>query len=167
MTSEASPQAEPTEQFARRAFRELHQLIIEHEAGAIAGEVESVHDMRVGIRRLRVALSNFTACLPKEDRKRLRQSLGNLANALGGVRDLDVMIDALKARQTRKSAEDHVTIGSFISRFRARRRRRHRQLVSYLQGEEYAGFKHEFSVTTVDEITALRNMEEQQDEQAA
>lgn len=167
MTSEASPQAEPTERFARRAFRELQQLIIYHEAGAISGEVESVHDMRVGIRRLRVALSNFAACLSKQDRKRLRQSLENLADALGGVRDLDVMIEALKAKQNHKSAEDIAALNLFIHRLQSRRRRRHRQLVSYLQGEEYAGFKREFSANGGNETTDRRNIEELQDEQAA
>lgn len=143
--SEALPPAKPTERFAGMVFRELQQSILQCEAGALTGDIEAVHDMRVGVRRLRVALSNFTACLPKADRQRLRKTLEHLAGALGEVRDLDVMIDALRSKQAGKAAEDQAMIGSFIRRLRSRRRRRHRQLVVYLRGEEYQTFKREFS----------------------
>ena len=92
--------------FALRLFRELHGLILAQEAGARAGEVEAVHDMRVGIRRLRVALSNFRVCLSREDRQRLKARLEHLANALGGVRDLDVMIEALTAALPLRAAAE-------------------------------------------------------------
>src|SRR5262245_48082602 len=88
------------EQLARQIFTDFHQTIIFHESGSLAGDVESVHDMRVAVRRLRVALSNFAVCAPKEVRKRLRSILENLADALGGVRDLDVMIATMKTSQT-------------------------------------------------------------------
>jgi CHAD domain-containing protein len=125
-------------------FRELQQAIIQHEAGALAGDVEAIHDMRVGIRRLRVALKNFAVCLSKEDRVRLRATLEHLAQALGRARDLDVMIDSLKARRANRRGDDRAALGAFVGRLRARRRRRHRNLVAYLQGEEYAAFKREF-----------------------
>jgi len=141
---EASPQAEATAQFAPRLFRELQQTILQHEPGALAGEVEAIHDMRVGIRRLRVALSNFAACLPKEDRRRLRANLERLAEALGGTRDLDVMIDALKLEQAGKADAERAALRALIGRLRARRRRRHRKLIAYLQSEEFASFKRQF-----------------------
>ncbi len=109
--------------FALRLFRELHGLILAQEAGARAGEVEAVHDMRVGIRRLRVALSNFRVCLSREDRQRLKARLEHLANALGGVRDLDVMIEALTAALPLRAAAERPAIERFIERLTARRRR--------------------------------------------
>lgn len=136
---------ETTEQFAQRLFRELHRAIILHEAGALAGDVESVHDMRVGIRRLRVAINNFAVCFRKKERRRWRAKLESLANALGGVRDLDVMIQALKRQAAPRAAEDRATIAAFVSRSRARRRRALRKLKAYLGGEEYAEFKQGFS----------------------
>src|SRR5262249_24087055 len=155
------------EQFARKIFCDLWQSIIRHEAGALAGEILAVHDMRVGIRRLRVALDNFATCLSKKDRKRLRASLKNLAEALGGVRDLDVLIDALKSKQANRPDEDRAAIGSLISRLRAWRRRRLRKLVSYLQSEEYANFKREFQAGGENEIVCSSGTEELQNEQAA
>lgn len=164
--NEASP-AEATARFAQKVFCELQQSILQHETGALAGEVEAVHDMRVGIRRLRVALGNFRVCLPKEDRKRLRANLEHLADALGGVRDLDVMINALKSKQANRSTSSRTAISLFISRLRARRRRRHQQLIGYLQGEEYASFKREFQTSDIEKSVPNDRAKEFQNEQAA
>ncbi len=144
MTTHATAAAESVEQLAKRTFAELHQSIVAQEAGSLAGDVEAIHDMRVTIRRLRVALSNFAVCAPKEDRKRLREQLENLADALGGVRDLDVMIAALKSQLLNRSNEERAAISALIRRLRDRRRLRLRALINYLRGEEYAGFKREF-----------------------
>jgi CHAD domain-containing protein len=133
-----------TEQFAARLFRELHQAIITHEAGALRGEVEAVHDMRVGIRRLRVALSNFAFCLPNDTQRNLDAHLKKLALALGAVRDLDVMVETLEAALLTRPKQDHQAIKNLISRFRARRRRQYRHLKNYLEKEEFARFKQQF-----------------------
>jgi CHAD domain-containing protein len=147
MDSRELPRSESVEQLARQVFTDLHQTIISHESGSSAGDVESVHDMRVTVRRLRVALSNFAVCVPKEDRKRLRSKLENLADALGGVRDMDVMIVAMKALSPTGNSQwpgqDKAAISALISRLRARRRSRLRALMKYLGGEEYASFKRE------------------------
>jgi CHAD domain-containing protein len=137
------PRSESVEQLARQVFIDLHQTIISHESGALAGDCDSVHDMRVTVRRLRVALSNFTVCVSKEDRKRLKAILENLADALGGVRDMDVMIAAIKALTPTGSGQEKAAISALIGRLRARRRSRLRALIDYLSGEEYAGFKSE------------------------
>jgi CHAD domain-containing protein len=134
---------ESVEQLGRQVFTDLHQTIIYHESGSLAGDVESVHDMRVAVRRLRVALSNFAVCVPKEDRKRLRSKLENLADALGGVRDMDVMIVALKTSPTPRPDQEKYAVSALIGRLRARRRSRLRALMKYLGGEEYVGFKRE------------------------
>ncbi|HZF38403.1 MAG TPA: CHAD domain-containing protein [Blastocatellia bacterium] len=137
------PRSESVEQLARQVFTDFHQTIIIHESGSLAGDVDSVHDMRVTVRRLRVALSNFAICVHKEERKRLRSNLENLADALGGVRDMDVMIAALKALSPIRPDQEKVAISTLIGRLRARRRSRLRALMNYLGGEEYAGFKRE------------------------
>lgn len=138
-----SPRPESVEQLARQVFTDFHRTVVFHESGSLAGNVESVHDMRVAVRRLRVALSNFAVCVAKEDRKRLRSSLENLADALGGVRDMDVMIASLKTSLSPRPDQEKSVISALISRLRARRRSRLRSLMNYLGGEEYAGFKGE------------------------
>ncbi len=133
-----------SDQYAKRVFAELHQAIITHEQEALTGDVEAIHDMRVAIRRQRVALSNFAVCLPRKDRQRVRARLEHLSEALGGVRDLDVMIESLEVALSTRPVEDHEAIISLIRRLRARRRRRYYRLVDYLHSEEYTDFKSEF-----------------------
>ncbi|HEY8461834.1 MAG TPA: CHAD domain-containing protein [Blastocatellia bacterium] len=141
------PRSESVEQLARRILTDLHQTIISHESGSLAGDVDSIHDMRVTIRRLRVALSNFAVCVPKENRKRLKSILENLADALGGVRDMDVMIAAMKVLPLglygQEPGRDKAAVSALIRRLRARRRSRLRALINYMSAEEYAGFKRE------------------------
>jgi CHAD domain-containing protein len=143
MDTNEPPCPESVEQLAKRIFVDLHLTIVSYESGSLAGDVESVHDMRVAVRRLRVALSNFAVCTTKEDRKRLRLRLEKLADALGGVRDMDVMIASLKASSTTRPEREKSAASALIGRLRARRRSRLRTLMNYLGGEEYAGFKRE------------------------
>jgi len=130
-----------TEQFAKVVLTGLYTSIVAQERGALAGGVEAIHDMRVATRRLRVALINFAVTLSREDRLRILARLKNLAEALGGVRDFDVMIEVIEARLA--ANPDNKAIMSFIGRLRSQRKQRQRQLVSYLAGEDYAGFKRE------------------------
>src|SRR5262245_3864347 len=130
--------------FASHLFMELHQAIIAQEAGAIRGEVEAIHDMRVTIRRLRVAISNFDSSLPQDVHRRLNVHMKKLAVVLGAVRDLDVMIETLESALLTRPAPDQKAIKNLISRLRARRRRQYRHLKNYLQSEDYAEFKKQF-----------------------
>ena len=143
MDTYEAPRPESVGQLAEQIFSDLHQTIIFHESGSLSGDVESVHDMRVAVRRLRVALSNFAVCVSKEDRKRLRSRLENLADALGGVRDMDVMIVALKTSLTPRPDQEKSAVSALIGRLRARRRSRLQALMKYFGGEEYVGFKSE------------------------
>lgn len=75
-----------------------------HAEGTIAGDADALHDMRVAIRRLRSLLQNFegeksapvlSANLRREFREH-RAELGKLGDALGAVRDHDVLDEYLK-----------------------------------------------------------------------
>jgi CHAD domain-containing protein len=144
-----------TGQFAIDVLNGLYQAIIAQEQGALDGDVEAIHDMRVATRRLRVALSNFAVVLSREDRRNLQSHLKNLAEELGGVRDFDVMIEALQSRLKTKPREE--AIKSVIGRLQARRRRRHHQLVKYLGGEDFAGFKREYSSLWAEEAKEIKS----------
>jgi len=145
MASMEISELKSVDQLSKHIFLELHRAIIRHEEGARIGDVDAVHDMRVSIRRLRVALGNFAICLSREDRQRLRSRLENLAGAMGGVRDLDVMIGTLTRLLSNRTGDERRAIAALIGRLRSRRRSRLRKLVNYLNGEEYMAFKREFS----------------------
>jgi inorganic triphosphatase YgiF len=78
--------------------------IADNEAAAVLGiDPEGVHQLRVGVRRLRSALSFFGPVLPARQRIALRESLQWLGRVLGPARDLDVfasewLVPALGAR---------------------------------------------------------------------
>jgi len=88
-------QRESTQDLAAKVFAELRTLLLSFEEGALKGDVESIHDMRVTTRRFRVALSNFAICVPQETRQRVKTDVNQLADTLGKVRDIDVMLDSL------------------------------------------------------------------------
>ncbi|RIL02347.1 MAG: hypothetical protein DCC71_16490, partial [Proteobacteria bacterium] len=68
----------------------LRQITANEEAAALGADPEGVHQLRVGVRRLRSALSFFSDVLPERQRRDLRAALGALARELGPARDLDV-----------------------------------------------------------------------------
>ncbi|MBL8167494.1 MAG: CHAD domain-containing protein [Acidobacteria bacterium] len=158
MATDQTLSAEPMAQFARRTFTQLHQAILSHEAGARAGDVEAIHDMRVGIRRLRVALSNFAVCLDAGKRKELRTQMERLANSLGAVRDLDVLLAALQINPAINTDKERQARRTLHTRLRTRRKQRHREFLTHLQSEEYAQFTREFA-TDSEELTANNEKE--------
>ncbi len=97
-------------EFAGRVLDSLCQTIVSFETGASTGDVEAVHAMRVSSRRLRAGLSNFAVCLSRDFRRSLRKEINTLADTLGRVRDLDVMIEALDQLQQEQPASRRATI---------------------------------------------------------
>jgi inorganic triphosphatase YgiF len=56
---------------------------------------EGVHQMRIGVRRMRTVFSVFRPVLPEERARAIRDELRWLAGELGAVRDLDVFVGEL------------------------------------------------------------------------
>ena len=63
-----------------------------HAGAAIGGDIEGIHDMRVAVKRLREALRLFRRVLPRKRRRRVMLDVEELNDALGRVRDSDVMM---------------------------------------------------------------------------
>ena len=77
---------------ARRAiFQEALAQMLDNAPGALRGaEPEYLHQMRVGMRRLRTALVVFGVTLQAEDARALRRELRRLSRVAGPARDWDV-----------------------------------------------------------------------------
>lgn len=80
--------------------------LLHNEPGALAGEPEAVHRMRVELRRLRSMLAAVKNALPREPRRRIAAELAALAAPLGRVRNLDVFIAELLTPLQRDRADD-------------------------------------------------------------
>lgn len=70
--------------------------LVARDVGVRRGDEESVHKMRVAIRRLRSALKTFTPVLDKASARWLRDELGWLGGVLGPLRDTDVLQEHLQ-----------------------------------------------------------------------
>jgi len=146
MTQSKTPAGEDTTaRLVERTFAELHATIIAQEPGVRQGDMEAIHDMRVATRRLRVALSNFGACWTKEQRQQIKFWTQSLADALGEVRELDVLMESLKPQQASLAVMERPFLGNLIERLRKQRKRRFQTLLLFLDGALYASFKKEFT----------------------
>lgn len=119
--------------FAR--FRTIGDL-----RAAVVGsdDADAVHDMRVATRRLRSAIGDLTPFLKKKPRRSVNSELRILANALGGVRDLDVEIAALgKLAARTEDPEIAETIGEIVESRRTERAEAQAGLVHLLAEEEF------------------------------
>ncbi len=85
---------------AASAVRKALQEIEQNWHGSLAGnDVEAIHDLRVGTRRLRAALSVYEAAFPPAEFRRIERTMASLTDALGPARDTDVLVEHLKAAQ--------------------------------------------------------------------
>jgi CHAD domain-containing protein len=113
-------------------------LIVTHDAGVRAGvDAEAVHQARVGTRRLRSDLRTFRSLLLPAWTASLREELSWLADALGRVRDADVLLERLEARVASLPEEERASGESLVSRLRADRADARRHLLDVLDDQRY------------------------------
>jgi triphosphatase len=98
---------------ARDAFRAIGyaclQQIAGNEAALCKDDAEGVHQMRVGLRRLRAAISLFSALLDDAQTEAIKAELKWLTGELGPARELDVLIArVIKPVQRRTSGWDDI-----------------------------------------------------------
>jgi len=98
------PSATTGEAFRAVGFSCLHQLCA-NERGVRAADSESVHQMRVGLRRLRAAMSVFRDLLRDSESETVKAELKWLTEQLGPARDFDVFVRESVAPLSGTSAE--------------------------------------------------------------
>src|SRR5579862_1978706 len=97
-----SPNGDPADlcDFAARVLSQRLSRMFAHAEGARLGEnARHIHQMRVWSRRSRAAHDLFSACFPGKEYQALGREIKAVTDALGGARDLDVMIEALQQRR--------------------------------------------------------------------
>lgn len=113
-------------------------LVVAHDAGVRAGvDVEAVHQARVGTRRLRSDLQAFGPLLLPAWAADLRRELSWLADALGDVRDADVLLARLDRRVESLDAGERGAGGLLVERLRAERADAVARLAAVLDDERY------------------------------
>ncbi len=131
-----SPEATLDEAIAATLASCLEQILANQAPAHRGDDVEGVHQMRVGVRRLRSALRLFRPALPAGALRSIEKDLRWLGRELGAVRDLDVfaieLIDPLFERRPGDKALE-------LLRETAQRRRRenHERLRRSLDSPRY------------------------------
>ena len=114
------------------------------EAGTRDGsDAEDLHDMRVSTRRMRAAWRVFDGAFKAGKTRKIRRHLETIADKLGAVRDLDVLIEGLEAYSTGLNEEQRPGLGPLNTLWRRQRGNARAQLISELDSPSYAAFVKE------------------------
>lgn len=144
MTNSLVGEARTFGDWAYIAVEQHFRKILEHEATVIKDkDPEALHQMRVGMRRLRSAIAGFGPALdlPKavKDKK-----IGKIARTLGGLRDLDVLQMALTEHYLPSLPESEQEIlGKALQILQKQRRRALKNVRKTLKGNLYKKFKQQ------------------------
>jgi triphosphatase len=84
------PPRMPAGEAFRAIARNCLRQIIANEPVMCAGRAEGLHQMRIGLRRLRAAIAIFADVVGDEDQKKIKSELNWITRELGPARDLDV-----------------------------------------------------------------------------
>jgi CHAD domain-containing protein len=109
-------------------------------------DIEGVHDMRVASRRLRAALEVFRSAFPKRQLKPMLRDVKRLADALGEVRDLDVMLDRLKADMAGRPYSQRLVLKEMMEEMQAQREKARDALKDTIDELERSDFPRRFLV---------------------
>ena len=111
---------------------------------AIEGkDIEAVHRVRVSSRRLRAAMDVSTDCFPANWYRPLHKTAKKITQALGEVRDRDVLLDALaKERAAANETEQH-GIDFLVPNIKRDRKRARKQMIKFLTKLDDRGVRKE------------------------
>jgi CHAD domain-containing protein len=110
------------------------------EAALEGRDPEGVHDMRVGSRRLRAAIELYRDVFPKRRLNPMLRDVKRLADALGRVRDLDVMLDRLTTDLAGRPRAQRAVLKEMMAEMdqeRAEARRLLKQTIDELEREDF------------------------------
>ena len=115
---------EPMAEAGRKILRFHFKRMLANEAGTRKGDdIEALHHMRVATRRQRGAFRIVTPYFKRKAVRAFRDELRTLAERLGDVRDLDVLIEAAEGYRRRSSATRRAALDPLLDEWRAATRR--------------------------------------------
>lgn len=138
----------PNASFAQAASTSLRQQLNEllhNLPGTRAGDdVEALHDMRVASRRLRSALSVFAEAYPARQFAPLEKQVAKVTDALGAVRDADVLIEFIQSQRENAPESARVGLDAFLEHLHKGRDAERVHLVRALDTLEKSHFRKDF-----------------------
>lgn len=116
-----------------------HQVLLARDPGTRLGrDPEDLHDMRVATRRIRSFLRTARELVDPAWAAPLRAELAWLADELGAVRDLDVMLEHLTPQVASLDEDEREALGTaLLARLRAEHARARTRLLATLSSPRY------------------------------
>jgi CHAD domain-containing protein len=122
----------------RRYFAQRYVDLLAADPGVRLGvDAEPVHDLRVAVRRLRALLREAWPMLAREWADRLRGELDWLGQALGPLRDLDVVSEHLRAESAALPDVDRASLSAALAALDADRAAARAEALAALGSERY------------------------------
>ena len=131
--------------YARKAIRKHLNKMSRYESVVLNDtDIENLHQMRIGLRRLRTTLQTFETVLDWPEAVR-DQALKPLAKRLGRVRDLDVLLESLRDRhRPLLPKKERKALDQVLTKLQKRRDRQFKQMEQFLQSPQYTDIKENF-----------------------
>lgn len=124
-------------QVAYAVLRRQFRVFLLNEPGTRLGEdIEALHDMRVATRRLRAAMAVFRPFLTAR-MLAFRDEFGQVARALGEVRDLDVQLERMEEWRASFPADRVHLLDGIEALLRKRRAAARRRMLQVLDSRRY------------------------------
>lgn len=146
---EASAALKPEDTMAEAGrqilLREYLRMLAQDEGVRADDDLEYVHDMRVATRRQRSAFRLLEDYYKSKPVRPYIQSLKLLADALGSVRDLDVMMDNLKKAKAGRPETDRPAFDAMVVTLDKKRRKVFRKLIALLDSKVYRNFLDDYA----------------------
>ena len=133
-------------ELAYQAIAKHSRRILKHEAGVLLdNDREELHQMRVGIRRLRSAIAEFSLAIDLPDLF-TSKNVAKIGHSLGKLRDLDVLLDVLSGTyRSQLSAKEQKILDRAIKSLEKQRRREIEQVRKTLTSKLYLNLKQELN----------------------
>jgi CHAD domain-containing protein len=117
----------------------LRRLAYQVSRAAKSGDADSIHDLRVAIRRFSRCLRVFAQFYPDGSWKKIRRRLSELMELAGAVRDVDIAMEFL--------ANAGGSNRELLSKLKQERRRGQRELLQEVQHWKGLGFSKKWRTT--------------------
>lgn len=131
--------------WAHLAVRKHFQKTIKHETDVLKDrDPEALHQMRVGMRRLRTAVTGFAPALSLPNAAQERK-IAKIAQQLGELRDLDVLQDALQNQYLPAlPTSEQQALKKVLATLEKQRQKTLEQVKTTLKDEKYHKLKRAF-----------------------
>lgn len=130
---------DPVQDQIRAGLDAYLRAMLAHAPGTRLGDdPEELHQMRVAVRKMRALLKTGQSFLDQRWSRPLRAELGWLADALGAVRDLDVLLERLRRRADSLDGAERAAFERLTSGLADEHARDRQKLVVVLDSDRYA-----------------------------